>query len=78
MEHHKKLKRLFAYSKNSTCFNCSDRRANCHAYCDKYQAEKTKRAEEKAEVMKICQLGWDWGGIKQTHFINNYKRFKRR
>ena len=78
MERQSKLKQLFRYRKNSNCFNCPDRRVNCHAHCERYQKEVAENNAEKAEVMQKCQLGWDWGGIKQAHFLQHYKRFTRR
>ena len=78
MERQSKMKQLFRYRKNSSCFNCPDRRVNCHAHCERYQAEVSKNEVEKAEAMKIYQVIWDLAGCRRDKADKFYRRFKRR
>lgn len=78
MDKQSKLKRLFRNRENSTCFNCPDRRANCHAHCERYQAEVSKNEADKAKALQQRQLIWDLESYRRDNMEKWYRRCKRK
>ena len=78
MNNQRRMKLLFKGKKFTACFNCPDRRANCHAHCEKYQKEVAENNAEKEIAMKQYSLAWDLENLRRDNIQKWYKRCKRR